>query len=90
MDKKSSSEADKQKGEDEAAMVPPARCTLAAPSLSPIVIDRMEEMFLRFGFNEAVVLKLVDDQGIDSLQTIASLSYEDITIIYDVIRWPGG
>ena len=34
--------------------------------------------------------KLVYDQRIDSPQILASLSDEDITIIWDVIRRPGG
>ena len=36
-----------------------------------------------------VAQKLVYDQGIDSPWTIASLSDEDITVIWDVIRRPG-
>ena len=50
----------------------------------------MEKMFFRLGFSQAVVLKLVDYQGIDSPQTLASLSDEEITEIFDIIYRPGG
>ena len=36
-------------------------------------VTEMEEMFLRLVFSQAVVLKLVDDQGIDYPWTLASL-----------------
>ena len=41
----------------------------AIDGLSLTIIKEMEEMFLRFGFNQKVAQKLVDDQGIDSLET---------------------
>ena len=47
-------------------------------------------MFFKLGFSQTVAQKLVYDQGIDSPQTLASLSDENITMICDVIRWPGG
>ena len=47
-------------------------------------------MLLRLGFSQALVLKLVADQGIDSSYTLASLSDEDITNICNMIQWPGG
>ena len=50
----------------------------------------MEEMFLRLGFSQTVAMKLVDDQGIDSPWTLASLFDEDIVTICDMIRRPGG
>ena len=50
----------------------------------------MEEMFLRLEFSQAVVLKLLDDQGIDSLWTLARLSDKDIATICDAIHRPGG
>ena len=56
--------------------MPPAVHAPAAPSLPPTIVKEIEEMFLRLGFSQAVVLKLVDDQGIDSPQTPASLSDE--------------
>ena len=77
-DKKSLSEANKQKEEDVTKTVQLVRCTLAAPSLPPMIIKEMEEMFLRLGFSQTVAMKLVDDQGIDSPQTLANLSNEDI------------
>ena len=58
--------------------------------MPPSVIDEMEEMFLRLGFSKAVVLKLVEDQGIDYPWTLASLSDEDIDTICDMIHRPGG
>ena len=88
-DKKSLSKANKHKEEDKAATVPPARCTLAAPSPPPTNAKEMEEMFIRLVFSQAVILKLVDDQGIDSPQTLGSLSDEDIFIICKIIQWPG-
>ena len=62
----------------------------AAPSQPPTIVKEMEEIFLRLGFSQAVVLKLVDGQGIDSPWTLASLSDEDITIICDIICRPSG
>ena len=50
----------------------------------------MEEMFLRLGLSQAVVLKLVDDHGIDSPRTLASLFDENIATICDVICRSGG
>ena len=62
----------------------------AVQSLPPTVVKKMEEMFLRLGFSQAVVLKRVDDQGIDSPQTLANLSDEDIADICNVIHRHGG
>ena len=89
-DKKSLSEPNKQKEEDEVVMAPRVTYTPAAPSPPPTIVQEMEEMFLRLGFSQAVVLKLVDDQGIDSPWTLASLYDEDIADICDVIHRPGG
>ena len=47
-------------------------------------------MFLRLGFSQAIVLKLVEDQGIDSPCTLASLSHENTIAICDMIHRPGG
>ena len=47
-------------------------------------------MLLRLGFSQMVAHKLVDDKGIDTLWTLASLFDEDITTICDVIKRPGG
>ena len=49
----------------------------------------MEDMFLRLGSSQTVAMKLVDDQGIDSLRILASLSDKDITDICNVIHRPG-
>ena len=67
-----------------------ARCMPATVRPLPTTIEEMEEMFLRLGFSQTVAMKLVDDQGIVSLWTLASLSDEDIAAICDVIRRPGG
>ena len=88
-DKKPSSEADNQAEEEEAVEVPLAACTPAAPSPPPTITKEMEEMFLRLGISQVVVLKLVEDQGIDSPWMLASLSDEDITTVCDVIHRPG-
>ena len=45
-------------------------------------------MFPRLGFSQTVVTKLVDDQGIVSSLSLASLSDEIIATIGNVIRWP--
>ena len=50
----------------------------------------MKEMFLKLGFSQTVAKKIEEDQGIDSQQTLASLSDKEITAIYDTIRRPGG
>ena len=88
-DKNSSSEADDQGEEEEAVKGPLAACTLAAPSLPPTIIKKIEEMFLRLGFGQAVVLKQVEDQGKYSPWTLASLSDKDIAAISDMIHRPG-
>ena len=67
-----------------------AACALATLSPPPIIVEEMKKVFLRLGFSQPVVLKLVEDQGIDSLWTLASLSDEDIAAICDVIHRPGG
>ena len=74
-DKKSLREANKQKEEDEAVQVLPVVHALVMPSLPPTIVKEMEEIILRLGFSQAVVLKLVDDQGIDSPGTLASHHY---------------
>ena len=77
------------KQQDEAVMVPMIACTLFAPSLLPSIVKELEEMYLRLSFSQAVMLKLVDDQGIDSSSTLASLSDENNAAICDVICRPG-
>ena len=83
-DKKSSNGANQQKEEGH------ERCTLATESLPSTIIIEMEEMFLRLGFSQTVAMKLLDDQGIDSPQTLASLSDKDIATICNMIRRAGG
>ena len=82
-------EANKEKEEDVAETAPMVRCTLATPSLPPAIIEEMEEMTLRLGFNQTVGTKLVDYQGIDSPWTQASLSDEVIAIICKMTCRPG-
>ena len=65
-DKESSSGANKQKEDDEDNTVSSPSCTSAAES--------PPSTFLRLGFSQTMAMKLVDDQGIDSPQTLASLS----------------
>ena len=65
-------------------------CALAAPNPPPTIVKQMEEMFLRLGVCQAVVLKLVDDQGIDSPWTLASLSDENIATICGRLHRPNG
>ena len=89
-DKKSSSEANDQGEEEEAVKAPPVAHALAMPSPPPTAVEEMEEMFLRLGFSQAVVLKLMEDQGIVSPWILASLSDENITAIGDMIHRPGG
>ena len=82
---KSLSEVNKQKEEDVVEMLPPEGCALATQSLSPPVDEEMEEMFLRLNFSQAVAMKLVDEQGIDSPWTLASLSDANIATICNMI-----
>ena len=84
-DKKSLSEANKQKEEDVVETVPLVRCAPAAESLPPTVVEEMEEIILRLGFGQTVAMKVVDDQGIDSPW---SLSDENITTIWDMMQKP--
>ena len=65
-DEKSSSEANDKGEEEKAVKVLPTARAQATPSHPPTVIKEMEETFLRLGFSQAVVLKLVEDQGRDS------------------------
>ena len=68
-----------------AATVALVNFALAAQSLPPTIIVEIEEIFLRLGFSQAMVLKLVDDQEIDSPWTLASLSDENIAAICNMI-----
>ena len=83
------SEANKQKEEDvaETALV---RHATVVERLLLMVVEEMEEMFLRLVFSQTVAMKLVDDQGTDSPWTLSSLSDEDTTTICDEICRPGG
>ena len=57
---------------------------------TPNITDDMQMMFLRLGLSQMVAEKPVDDQGIDSPQTLNSLSDEDIGASHDVVIRPGG
>ena len=74
VDEESPSGANKEKEENEVVTVMIGRFALATESLPPNIIEEMEKRFLRLGFP----------------QTLASLSDEDITMIWDVIRRPSG
>ena len=65
-------------------------CTPAAPSPPAAIIKELKEMILRLGFSQTVAMKLVDDQGMDSQQTLACLSDKDTITICDMIHRPGG
>ena len=62
-----------------------------ATECSPLtIIKQMEMIFLKLGFSQVVSDMLVYDQEIYSPLILASLSNEEIIMIYDVIRRPGG
>ena len=46
----------------------------------------MRTMFIRLMFIKTVVEKIVDNQGIDSPETLSSLSDDDIASICDAIK----
>ena len=46
-------------------MAPLVVFALAAPCPPPTAIKEMEEIFLRMGLSQSVVLKLMEDKGID-------------------------
>lgn len=89
-DEESPNGANKKKEEDEVVTVMLQRCTPAAESPPPTIFKEIEEIFVRLGFNQMIAQKLVEDQGIDCPQTLAGLSDEYITTIYDIIRRPEG
>ena len=62
----------------------------AIGSPPPTINDEMQMIFIRLSFSQPVAQKLLEDQWIDSPKTLASLSTEDISAIYDVIRRFGG
>ena len=70
--------------------VPLARCAPATESPPPTIIEEMKEVFLKLEFSQRVAMKLVDDQGIDSPWTLASISDKDITTICNMSQRPGG
>ena len=83
--KKPLSEADKQKEADVAKIASLARWAMAPTSPSPTITEEIGEM-LRLSFTQRMAMKLVDDQGIDSPWTLASLSDNKIANICDMIR----
>ena len=76
--------------EDEVETVLLAICAPGGESPPPTIIEKIEEMFLRLSLSQTVAMNLVDNQGIVSTQTQASLSDEEIATICDVIRRPSG
>ena len=58
---------------------------LSVDLYTPTVKQLMEMKFLRLCFSQTVARKLVEDQGIDSLWILASLSGKDIATIYDMV-----
>ena len=48
-------------------------CGSVIACLPLIIMDEMQAMFVRLLFSQMVVEKLVEDQGIDSLRTLAGL-----------------
>ena len=71
-------EEEEEEEEEEVVTVMLGRCTPAAKSLPPTIVEEIEEMFLRLGFSWTVAQKLVNDQGIDSPCTLESLPYKNI------------
>ena len=89
-DKESLSGANKDKEKEDVVTVMLGRNVPATESPLLTTVEDMNEMFLRLRFSQTVAMKLVDDQGIVSPWTIASISDEDIATVWDVIRRPGG
>ena len=58
----------------------------ATESPPPTILEEIEDMFLILASTQSVDTKLVDDQGIESPQSLASLSDKDIASICNVIR----
>ena len=67
-----------------------SRRSLHTSHRKPAIIKEMEEIFLTLRFSQSVTVKLMNDQRIDSSQTLAGLSDEDTTTICNVIRRPDG
>ena len=65
-------------------------CELAIESPPLTIKDEMQEMFVWLLFSQRIAKKLVDDQEIDSPNTLASISNNDIVTICDIIRRHGG
>ena len=87
--KESPSRAEKEEKDDKADSIVLGNQMLITDCPPPTVEDEIQEMFLRLGFSQTVNQKLVKDEGIDSAQTLGSLSDEDISVIYEVIRRSG-
>ena len=89
-DKESPSESNEEKEEDNVTTVVLGTCMPATIFLPPTMEDEMKVLFLTLDFSQTVAQKLMEDQGIDSPLSLASLFDEDITAICDVMRRPGG
>ena len=89
-DEKCASGADEEKEGDDLNTTMLGDCYPAIASSPPTIKDKMHAMFLRLLFSQMVVKKLVENQGIDSSRSLASLSENDITAICDVIKMPYG
>ena len=76
--------------EGKVATVVLGSCMPAAECQPLTIKNQMQGMLLRLRFSQTVIQKLVKDQGIDSPLTLASLSDENITVICDGTRRPGG
>ena len=88
-DEESPSEADdEQEGDDvDTTMLGNHGPAIASPA--PTIKEEMQAIFVKLLFSQTVTKKLMEDQGINSLRTLASLSSDDIPSICDVIIRPG-
>ena len=50
--------------------------------------DEMQVIFIRLLFSQMMAEKLVLDQGMASLKTLVSLSDDNITVLFDITKWP--
>ena len=85
-DKKSPRGADKEKRKDKINTIMLDNCWSAVKCIPLTVKNDILMMFIRLGFSQMAVEKLVDDQEIDSSITLANLSDENNATTCDVIR----
>ena len=86
----SPSGADKGKESNEVDTIMLGECGPVIESIPPTIKDEMQMMFIRLLFSQMMAEKLVEDWGIYSPWTIASLSDDGITVIFVVILRPCG